>query len=359
MTFRVAFDATAIPAQRLGAGLYIVELLAAVEDPDVDLHVFVNARDAAELAPVLPNVTLHKVRVDNRVLRIAWSHTLFSPRVRKLGPDVFHGPHYMLPPGLRCPGVVTFHDPTFFTLPHVHEPAKVAYFTRAARAGIARATRVIAPSEYSRFGAIDHAGAAPERVDVVPDGVDLDRYTPGDGTRADPYILFVGALEPRKDVPSLIAAYDELDDPPELVLCGPPAWGAEAVQDAIARARRKTIRLAGFVSEQEKVDLYRGATVFVYPSLAEGFGLPVLEAMACGAPVVTTTGSAPEEVADGAALLAPPGDVNALREAIANVLDDEDLAAGMRSRGIARARTFSWKAAAARTVSVWRTAADR
>jgi glycosyltransferase involved in cell wall biosynthesis len=156
----------------------------------------------------------------------------------------------------------------------------------------------------------------------------------------------------------LIEAHGRLSEqgfPHELVLCGLPAWGAEQIEVAIARAPNPTrILRTGFVSDEEKIDLYRGASVFVYPSIAEGFGLPVLEAMACGTPVVTTTGSAPEEVAGEAALLVPPQDPASLAGCIARVLDDGELASDLRRRGPERAASFTWAKAAERTVAVWR-----
>jgi glycosyltransferase involved in cell wall biosynthesis len=218
---------------------------------------------------------------------------------------------------------------------------------------------VIAVSDYARAGAVRHVGADPERVDVIHHGVDLTRYTPAPSTRVDrpPYILFVGTLEPRKDVPTLIAAYDAIRDAPELVVVGQRGWGMSAVDDALAKERHGTVRLAGYVTDDEKIDLYRHASAFVYPSIAEGFGLPVLEAMACGAPVVTTTGSAPEEIAGDAAVLVPPRDTAALSDAMQRVLTDRALSDDLRARGPARASSFTWAAAAQRTVDVWRRAA--
>jgi glycosyltransferase involved in cell wall biosynthesis len=221
---------------------------------------------------------------------------------------------------------------------------------------------VIAVSEYARRGAIEHVGADPDRTDVVHHGVDLSRYTPGaersDGPTGPPYILFVGTLEPRKDVPALIEAFDALDGAAELVIVGQRGWGTAAIDDAMRRARTGSIRVAGYVSDEEKIDLYRNASAFVYPSIAEGFGLPVLEAMACGAPVITTTGSAPEEIAGDAAVLVPPRDPSALRGALARVLGDDAFAADLRRRGPERARSFTWTDAARRTVDVWRRAAS-
>ena len=358
MTLKVVVDATAMPGLRAGAAAYVVELLRAVDPAVADVHALANERDAAALASLLPKATVHGVRVGGRLSRIAWAHTLLARRVNALRPDVFHGPHYTLPSGLRCPAVVTFHDPTFFSHPQLHERSKVAYFTRTARSGIARSARVIAISEYARRGAVELAGADPDRVDVVLHGVDTARYSPAERQPPhDPFVLFVGTLEPRKDVPSLVAAWDELDLPHRLVIAGQRGWGMDAIDRAIAGARRTPL-VKGYVSEDEKIALYRAADAFVYPSIAEGFGLPVLEAMACGTPVVTTMGSAPEEVAAGSALLVPPGDVTALRAAIASVLTDATLAADLRRRGVDRASAFTWTSAAERTVDVWRRAAE-
>ena len=362
MTLRVAVDATPIPGRRVGAGVYVTELLRALDRLDVELHVFVNRRDADEFASLLPRTRLHPVSIPNRVARLAWAHAVLPRRVRRLRPDVFHGPHYTLPKGLPCPGVVTFHDPTFFTLPELHERSKVAYFTRAARSGIDRAARVIAPSAFAKRGAISHAGADADCVDVVFEGVDLARYSPeGDiPLPYEPFVLFVGALEPRKNVPTLIAAYEELvcaGSDLQLVVAGPRAWGAAEVDAAAERLRAGSVHQLSYVPEAEKIRLYRRAALFVYPSTAEGFGLPVLEAMACGTPVVTTTGSAPEEIAGDGALLVPPRDQTALREAMSLVLSDATVADRLRRGGPQRAQAYTWERAAERTLEVYERAA--
>jgi glycosyltransferase involved in cell wall biosynthesis len=362
-SLNVAFDATSIPGQRVGAGVYVAELLRAFDRLDVDVHALVNARDARELSSMAKQAVLHAVRIPNRPARLLWSQLVLPARIRRLRPDVFHGPHYTLPARLGCASVVTFHDPTFFTLPRLHERSKVAYFTRAARSGIARASRVIAVSEYARAGAVEHGRADPAKVETVYEGVDPARYHPdGEGRPFDfePYILFVGAIEPRKDVPTLIAAYEALARgglEHQLVVVGPPAWGSAAVEAAVDRLRAGKVHRLSFVPEERKIELYRRASVFVYPSIAEGFGLPVLEAMACGAPVVTTTGSAPEEIAGDSALLVPPQNADALRDAIHRVLTDTALAADLAGRGIARAQSFTWSRTASRTLEVYRAAA--
>ena len=285
-----------------------------------------------------------------------------------------HGPHYTLPRGLRRPAVVTFHDPTFFTMPEVHERAKVAYFRRAAVEGVRRAARVIAVSAAARAGAIAHVGADPGRVDVVPLGVDHRVYRPAaddaereaDAARRravgvdDRYVFWVGAIEPRKDLPTLVAAFASLPeaDAGTLVLAGPPAWGAAQLVEAIrAHGVAGRVLRPGFIDEATKVALLRGASVFAYPSLAEGFGMQIPEAMACGTPVITTTGSAPEEVAGGAAALVGPGDAAWLADTLARVLGDPSEAASLRERGLRRAADFSWAATADGTLATYRAAA--
>ncbi len=354
---RVLLDARPLPGHRLGVAQYVLRLaeLAAVR---CDLEILAKASDVADLpSPV------HVSRDLPRPLRLAAELVWDGHRVNRLRPDVFHGVHYTLPPGLRVPATVTFHDATMLTMPEVHEASKRWWFQRAIPAGIARADRVICVSESARQGAIEHAGADPARTHTVPLAVDHDRYHPADGPPPEsvraicdgPYLLWVGALEPRKDVPTLVAAFERLagDIPHTLVLVGPDAWGAEAITDRIARSPvRDRIVRTGWIDETTKADLYRHADAFVYPSLAEGFGLPVLEAMASGTPTVTTTGSAPEEVAGDAALTVTPRDPAALAGAVERALGDEH--DRLRMAGPRRAARYTWEATATGTVEVWR-----
>lgn len=369
---RALLDATAIPAQRVGVGHYVVGLVRALgAREDLTLDVLASPSHTLDLAAG-SRVRIHPVSHRTRPQRLVWEQTRLPVRVRKLAPDVFHGPHYTLPPSLRCPAVVTFHDPTFYTMPEVHERAKVTYFRRMAKLGVRRAARVIAVSEYARRGAVEHAGAEPDAVDVVRLGVDPSVYHVRGNETVDarlrarvgvdgPYLFWVGAVEPRKDVPSLVEAFAALAGdgaPHTLVLAGPPAWGATAVDAAVERSGLASrIVRPGYVSEDEKIALLRGADAFVYPSLAEGFGIQVVEAMACGCPVVTTSGSAPAEVGGDAVEIVPPGAPAALRQAIERVVSDPARAAVMRQRGLERAAGFTWQATAAATADVYRRAA--
>jgi glycosyltransferase involved in cell wall biosynthesis len=374
MSIRVLLDATSLPSKPAGVGQYVLGIVGelAARPGEIELHVAGKAKDLSILRERAPGARLHGVAVRSRAARLLWEQISLPRLARRLSVRVVHGPHYTLPLRLGLPGVVTFHDPTFFTNPELHERTKVTYFTRMARLGVARATRVITVSEYARRAAIEQGGARPDHVTVVPLGVDHDRYGPNGEPAADerlrrrlhvegPFLLWVGTIEPRKDLPNLVTAFSALDRQGashSLVIAGQRGWGWSELERAIETSGMgKRILLVGYVSEGEKIALYRGADSLVYPSIAEGFGLPVLEAMACGCPVITTTGSAPEEIGGDAVELVPARDPEQLRHAIERVLDDPDRRGWLRRAGLERAKQFSWRRTAAETLETYRLAA--
>ncbi len=323
---RVAIDVSAVPARPVGAGVYVlrlVEALAAGDEADLDL--VARRDDGVRWATLARGARVHAVAPPRRPVRLGWEQAAGPRLARRLGSDVWHGPHYTMPLRVR-PAVVTIHDLTFFDHPEWHERAKVPYFRAMIRASASRAAGLVCVSHHTaeRLTALLRP-AAP--VTVVPHGVDHERFSPepdpGDadrlaalGVRA-PFVAFVGTLEPRKGVPTLVRAVGRLAPSHphlQLVLAGLPGWGADEVEAAVAATPALAGRVVrpGYVDDPTRTALLRGAAVVAYPSMAEGFGLPVLEALAVGAPVVTTTGSAMEEVAGDAAVLVPPGDEDAL-----------------------------------------------
>jgi glycosyltransferase involved in cell wall biosynthesis len=369
-TLRVAVDATAVPARLTGAGVYTSRLLAALaRRDDVDLDVFAARGSAALLAG--PGLRLHQVAAarPGRPARIAWSRLAAGRAARAAGARVLHGVHYELP--LRGTGglaqVVTVHDLTLVTHAEWHEPSKVWYFRRAMRHAVAAAERVLCVSAATARDATRHLGVPPERIDVTPLGTDLAPAT--EAAVHDlrdrlgltgPYLLGLGTLEPRKDLPTLVRAFATLagELPHTLVLAGLAGWGSGALAEAVAASGvADRVLLPGYVPEADKAALFTGADLFVYPSRYEGFGLPVLEAMACGVPVLTTTGGSLPEVAGDAALLVDPGEPDLLAGAMARLLGDPAARARLARRGRARAAAQTWERCAALTADAYRRAA--
>jgi len=262
------------------------------------------------------------------------------------------------------------HDLAFLRMPELLTPQSRRYYGQIHRA-VRNTERIIAVSERTRCDLVELVGAPPDRVEVVHEAAD-PRFRPPSAAEvaaarqrfglADEYFLFVGTREPRKNLGRLLEAYaalvDGAPDAPALAIAGRPGWLAD---DLAARAEGfgigPRVRWLGGVGPDDLVGLYGGAVAFVFPSLYEGFGLPVLEAMACGTPVVASTGGSLPEVAGDAALLVDPLDVPALRHALGRVWREAGLREELRGRGFARAAGFSWRAAAEQTLDVYRRAA--
>jgi len=372
MTARLALglDVSAVPARPAGAGHYVLALargLAVRED--VELTLVTRRDDGARWRDEAPGATVRGAVPASRPGRLAFEQLGFASVLRSASVQVHHGPHYTMPAHPPVPCAVTIHDCTFFDHPEWHLRSKAAFFRRAIRHAARRAAVVICVSQVTADQLARHCeGRAP--VVVAPHGVDLARFTPDEpgpgadratlaalGVPADRrLVVFVGTLEPRKGIVPLVRAFDELaGSHPDavLVLAGQVGWGMGETERALGSARHPgNIVRTGYVPDHAVPALLRQAAVVAYPALEEGFGLPALEALACGAPLVTTEGTAMAEVAAGAALLAPGGDVPALAGALDAGLE-EGRATPRRAEGLRVAAVHTWEASVTRHLEAY------
>ena len=287
---------------------------------------------------------------------------------RLVGPvEVFHGLNYLLPSHYgRAARLVTVHDLSILTHPEWHPGMRTRLMARPLPRTVAKAHHVITDCEAVRVEVIERFRVRPERVSTVPLAPSsdfcvqrpevIDKVVRRYGLRAGDYILFAGPLEPRKNVARLLDAVQLLraksSDVPPLVLAGPSGWRNDEIMTRI-RSAGSSLRLLGVVPRSDLVALMGGASVLAYPSLIEGFGLPVLEAMACGTPVVASRIGPIVEIAGDSAVLVDPTETEDIAEGLRRVLEDSRLRADLAKAGLARAAQFSWELTAARTLSVY------
>lgn len=282
--------------------------------------------------------------------------------------DVLHGPVNIAPLLTPCATVVTVHDLAYLRLPDRLPTGRRRYFATLTRASVWRASRVLAVSESTKWDIVELLGVPPERIAVTPLAADTS-FRPVTGEALEvflaehgivrPFVLSVGTLEPRKNLPTLLRAFARIagEVPHDLVLAGPEGWMTDEIHDTRRRLNLgDRLRFTGYVEAEVLPAWYSAADLFVYPSLYEGFGLPPLEAMACGTPVITSDVSSLPEVVGDAALTVPPTDETALAAAMHRVLGHPALRADLRSRGLERARRFSWERTAALTLAAYRDA---
>jgi glycosyltransferase involved in cell wall biosynthesis len=314
-----------------------------------------------------PNFRLRMVPLSDHALAVAW-HRLRLPLFVELftGPvDLFHSPDFTLPPVLCARTLVTVHDLSFLRVPHCFPDGLLRYLKAAVPRAVRRADHVIADSHNTRRDLIDLLGASASKIAVVYAGVE-SRFRP----MVDPadaetlaavrqkyglperFILSVGTIQPRKNLARLVQAFASLIDRRpgldwDLVVAGGKGWLYEGVFDQVkASGVQSRVGLIGFVDDADLPALYNLAGLFAFPSLYEGFGLPPLEAMACGVPVVCSTASSLPEVVGDAALTVGPLDVAGLAQAIGRMIDDAPLRSSLVRRGLARAGRFTWQKAA-------------
>lgn len=386
---RVGIDCRVIldPAAGGGAGVshyvhHLVENLIA-EEGDDEFVLFFDNHDAASARHALgraqPNVMIRMLpfQAFKKYLPFVRAHMVVASAFARERLDVLHGPANVLPLFYRGRSVVTIHDLAAYDHPEWFPPALPGSRTFSTRvvvpSSVARARRVIAVSEQTRRDIMRIFGQNKAEIDVVYEGVDPVVSLPGaaevlarHGLRPGKYVLFLGTVEPRKNVDVLARAFvrasARLPQDVTLVIAGADGWKFSGVADALDDARKKIgehrVRRIGYVPHAEKSAVIAGAAAFAFPSSFEGFGLPPLEAMAHGVPVVSSDVSSLPEVLGDAALLVPPRDEAALADALVSVLTDPSFSRSLIEKGLRRAGELSWRRAAKETLAVYRNAAS-
>lgn len=300
--------------------------------------------------------------------RILWEQFLQPVELRRYAVDLLHSMGFVSPILNSVPSVVTIYDLSFDLYPGTLNRLNRLYLRLFTRLSVAKAIRVIAISQSTKRDTVEFLGVPEERVDVVYPGIE-SHFRPIDDPATlrdfqeqigilDPYVLYMGTIEPRKNLGLLVRAFAKLrrklNLPHKLVLAGPKGWQYEPIFRVIEEEAKDQVLMPGYISSQEQALWYNCADLFIYPSLYEGFGFPPLEAMACGVPVIVSDAASLPEVVGDAGLLVNSEDENGLVEAMERVLTDRDLHQALAAKGLRRAQEFSWETAAEQTLYVYR-----
>ena len=367
---RIAIDAHSVGAKLGGNESYAINLIEALAQIDEvnDYTLYVTTAEARDrFHQRWPNFKVRTTLPHTPLIRIPLT---LSAELRKNPVDVLHV-QFTAPPFCPCPVVVSIHDLSFEHLPHTFHRRSRTQLRLTVRHSAKRAAKILTLSEHTKSDIIDTYGIEPSKISAIPlaapghfrpveDNRELQRVRHTYGIDG-PYILSVGSIQPRKNLPRLVSAYDLLrgkyaeNELPKLVLVGKRAW----LYDETMRALEQTglarfVILTGYVPESDLPALYSGALCFVYPSYFEGFGLPPLEAMKCGAPVIVGNQTSLPEVVGDAALTVDPFDVNAIAGAIEKLINDSDLRRDLSVKGRSRAEEFDWRDTAQRTLQIYK-----
>jgi glycosyltransferase involved in cell wall biosynthesis len=366
---RIAIDAHSVGTRLGGNESYATNLIEALAEIDnVNQYtIFVTRREARErFGNRWPNFHVRATLPHTPFVRIPLT---LSAELRRNRVDVLHV-QFTSPPFSPCPVVVSIHDLSFEHLPQTFKRRSRLQLRLTVRRSARNAAQVIALSEHTRMDLINTYNLRPEKVNVVPiaapaafapvrDNNELQRVRQTYGIGPD-YILSVGSIQPRKNLRRLVEAYSLLRHErtegklPQLVLVGKNAWLYEETLRSLKDLKvGVSVILTGYVPESDLPALYSGALCFVYPSYFEGFGLPPLEAMKCGAPVIVGNKTSLPEVVGEAALMVDPFDVNAIAGAIQKMISDSHLRSELRVKGLERAKRFDWKETARQTLAVY------
>lgn len=374
---RIGIDITSALAQSGGIGRYTRELIDAVVRLGTEFNFTLfsarqpNNFNADRVFSLTGNVSFKEIPISERWLYRIWYRLRLPISVQNFtgSMDLFHSPDFVLPPvSRRVPTLLTVHDLSFIHFPEAYTDNLVSYLNRVVPWSIKRASHILADSQATQEDLINHWKIPQDKITVLYSGVSKNfkpvttpkeirrvrmKYKLGDG----PYLISVGTVQPRKNYQMLIKAFRKVADKYKhnLIIVGGMGWMHEPILDEIRLQKLEgRVRFLGFIDDRDLPALYSAATLFAFPSLYEGFGLPILEAMACGVPVIASDASSLPEVAGDAALLLPANDVEAWAHNMLDLLEDMSSRMKMVGAGFLRARRFTWTQSARDLVMVYK-----
>jgi len=373
---RIAINGLFLNDQKTGGGRYLSDLIENLQPLGLNDQYFAILNKTFYSKNFIKNPLVKITHGGNlskfRPTRIIWENLILPKVIDKNAIDLLHAAGFTLPPKIRCKTIITIFDMTFFTMPEVHQKRKIAYFTSIMPSTLKKANMIIAISEQTKKDIIKVLNIPEKKIKTIYLGLNknfkhiddlklINNIKKKYGLK-DRYILFVGTIEPRKNISNLVRAYYALKKKGmehQLVIVGKLGWNYKEIFNLISRFNiTNDIKFTNYILDEDMPFIYNGADAFVYPSLYEGFGIPILEAMACGTPVITSNVSSMPEVTKDAAILVDPNSVEEICSSIKNVLSNTELATLMKEKGIKRASFFDNKKMAAQTTELYKNILD-
>jgi glycosyltransferase involved in cell wall biosynthesis len=370
---RIGINAHLLSAEasyrRAGIHQYIIQTLRHLPREEDGPQRLLYTRQSTEVIAHSPHLMVFRSRwpTEHRLIRLAWEQLAWPLLARRHGLNLLHGMAFVTPVLSPCPTVVTVYDLSFVHFPDRFAPMQRLYLSSQTRRSCQRAKRVITISDSGRQDVHQRYAVPLEQIDVVRPGVD-EGFEPRPAGEVETFrhrhgltgriILHIGTLQPRKNIPVLLEAFKRIVRPDLLlVLVGAKGWLFEGIfRQVESLGLKDSVRFTGYVPDEELPLWYNAASLFVFPSLHEGFGMPVVESMACGTPVIASNRPSISEAAGEAAMLFNPFEAGALADRMEAVLNDDGLRAKMREAGLAQASRFSWQRAGRETAAVYRRA---